>query len=342
MFEWPTRFVRDAMNRPPSTVSGPGRAVRRPLPHAPHSSDSKRAKDRKGTVRAIFAGIGSNVAIAIAKGIGAWFSGSGALLAEALHSLSDTGNGILLLLGQREAKEPATPDHPLGKGRATYFWSFVVALLLFTGSGVVSVYEGIGKLRSGGDLDSPLVAIGVLGFAFVAEGISQLVTLRSIKRRRGRFTLWQWLRNTRHSELIVTFAEDAAALVGIAIALAAVIATWVTGNEAYDASGSIAIGVLLIVVAIGLSIEIKSLLIGESAAPPVREEMRAFLAGRREIVSVAHLITSQHGDDLIVAIKARMDPALDAKGVVAAIAACEKELATKFPQVTWVFFEPVS
>jgi cation diffusion facilitator family transporter len=328
------------MNPSPSTIPGPDRANRRPSRYAPQASDNA-AEQQKGTRRSILAAIGANVAIAIAKGVGAFFSGSGGLVAEALHSASDTGNGILLLLGQREAKQPATADHPLGKGRATYFWSFVVALLLFTGSGVVSIYEGIGKLSSGGDLESPMLAIGILGFAFVAEGASQLVTLRSIRRRRGRFTLWQWLRNTRHSELIVTFAEDAAALVGIAIALAAVIATWVTGNEAYDASGSIAIGVLLILVAIGLSVEIKSLLIGESAAPPVREAMRAFLAGRAEIVSVAHLITSQHGDDLIVAIKARMDPALDAKGMVAAIAACEEELAGQFPQVTWVFFEPV-
>jgi cation diffusion facilitator family transporter len=248
---------------------------------------------------------------------------------------------ILLLLGQREAKEPPTVDHPLGHGRATYFWSFVVALLLFSGSGIVSIYEGMARLREGGAVESPLLAIGILGFALIAEGTSQLVTLRSIRRRKGQATLWQWLRNTRHSELIIVFAEDAAALAGIGIALIAVIATWLTGNEAYDAAGSIAIGALLIVVAIALTIEIKSLLIGESAAPSVRQAIRDFLAARRDILSVTDLITSQHGDDLIVAIKARMDPGLDAPGLVNAIGNCERDLTAQFPQVTWVFFEPV-
>lgn len=324
------------------TFTGPDRtAVTRPsqgATEAPHEGTSRSAATRKS----ILVTMGANVSIAIAKGVGAFFSGSGALFAEALHSLSDTANGLLLLWGQREARTPATPDHPLGHGRATYFWSFIVGLLLFSGSGLVAIHEGLAKLHDGGDIESPLLAVAILAFAFLAEGYSQFVTLRSIRKRRGPATLWQWLRHTRHSELIITFAEDSAALVGIAIALVAVLATWVTGNEDYDAAGSIAIGVLLLTVAGALSIEIKSLLIGESASPPVRQGILEFLGTRRDIVAVAHLITSQHGEDLVVAIKAQMDPQLDAHGLVAAISRCEADLRARFPQVTWAFFEPVS
>jgi cation diffusion facilitator family transporter len=281
------------------------------------------------------------VAIAIAKAVGAFFTGSGALFAEALHSVSDSANGILLLWGRREAKAPATPDHPFGHGRATYFWSFIVGLLLFSGSGLAAIHQGIAKLGAGTGIESPLLAIAILAVALLAEGTSQWVTLRSIAARRGKASLWQWLRHTRHSELIVTFAEDSAALVGIAIATAAIVATWVTGDGVYDAAGSIAIGVLLLGVAVALSVEIKSLLIGESASPGVRDAILAFLDSRAEIAAVTHLLTSQHGDDLVVAIKAQMSASLDAPRLVAAIGRCDTDLRERFPQVTWVFFEPV-
>jgi len=323
------------------TFSGPDRTARTPAGDAGNQAQRELDARADRTTRSILFTIGANVAIAIAKGIAAFITGSGAMLAEALHSLSDSGNGLLLLWGQHEARKPPSPEHPLGHGRATYFWSFMVSLLLFTSSGIASIYEGIRRLDSRTGIESPWIAIGILVFALVAEGISQFVTLRSIKRRRGDATLWQWLRRTRHSELIVTFAEDTAALIGLAIALVAVLATVATGDEVYDAAGSIAIGVLLIVVAIALCIEIKSLLIGESAAPTVREAIVEFLEQRDHVVKVAHLISSQHGEELMLGIKAQMNDALSAPQLLAAINACETDLRAKFPQANWIFFEPV-
>ncbi len=324
-----------------SKFSGPDRTVRTAASAAAGSAQKELDKRAERTTRSIFITIGSNVAIAVAKGIAAFVTGSGAMLAEALHSLSDTCNGLLLLWGQHEAKKPPSVEHPLGHGRATYFWSFLVGLVLFTSSGVASIHEGLRRLDGGSAIDSPWIAIGILVLAFIAEGAAQIVTVRSIRRRAGNATLWQWLRRTRHSELIVTFAEDTAALIGISIALAAVIATMVTGDEVYDAVGSIAIGVLLIGIALALCIEIKSLLIGESAAPPVRQAIVEFLERRRHVVKVEHLISSQHGEELMLGIKAHMDDKLDARELIAAINACETELRGEFPQVNWIFFEPV-
>lgn len=331
-----------APNRSQATFAGPDRTAPVKTREAPSDAQRELIARKARTKRSIYFTLGSNIAVGVAKGVGAFVTGSGALLAESLHSVADTGNAILLLWGRREAKTPASPDHPLGHGRATYFWSFIVASLLFSAGGVVSIYEGIHKLETGTGIESPWVAISILLFALGAEGTSQFVTLKSISRRRGKASLWRWLRDTRHSELIVVFAEDAAALLGVVIALAAVVATQVTGNEVYDAVASIVIGALLLVVAIALCIEIKSLLIGESAAPTVRNAIVDFLESREHVVKVAHLISSQHGDSLMLGIKAEMDGKLSARELVAAINTCEDELRAAFPQVVWIFFEPVA
>ena len=175
-----------------------------------------------------------------------------------------------MLWGRRQARTPPSPDHPLGYGRVTYFWSVIVALLLLSMGGVASIYEGVRKLEAHAGLQSPWVAVGILVFSAAAEGVSQYIALKQINQLRGDTSLWRWFRETRRGELIVVFAENATALVGLSIALAAVLATMATGNGVYDAAGSIAIGVLLIIVALTLGAEIKSLLIGESAAPAVR------------------------------------------------------------------------
>ena len=300
-----------------------------------------RPLDRSDPTRSIVYALGANVVIAIAKLAGAFFSGSGALLAEALHSLADTGNEALLLWGRRQARAPASLDHPLGHGRATYFWSFIVAMLLFSIGGIASIYEGVHKLQSHAGLEAPWVAVAILVISAVAEGISQIIALKQIDKLRGKRTLWHWFRDTRRSELLVVFAENAAALVGLAIALVAVLATMATGDERYDAAGSIAVGAVLVVVALVLSAEIKSLLIGESAAPSVRRALRDFLEQRDEIVRIATMITQQHGEAIMLAVKAEMRPAATSGELVAAIARCETALRAAFPQVKWVFFEPV-
>jgi cation diffusion facilitator family transporter len=297
---------------------------------------------RRGSVRAILYSLAANIAIAIAKLAGAVFTGSGSLLAEAFHSIADSGNEGLLLLGRSQARAPPSAKHPLGHGRATYFWSFIVALLLFSIGGVASIYEGVGKLRSSDNIESPLVAVAIILFAAVAEAVSLYVALKEINRRRGTRSLWRWFRESRRSELIVLFGENAAAIVGLGIALAAVVLTMMTGNPFYDALGTIAVGALLVVVAMAMSAEIKSLLIGESASPAVRRAVRAFLSARPEIQRISSLITLQHGDDLVVAIKAQMRATATPAELVEAVDRCEADLKAAFPQARWVFFEPVA
>ena len=296
---------------------------------------------RRGSVRAILYSLAANIAIAIAKLAGAVFTGSGSLLAEAFHSIADSGNEGLLLLGRSQARAPPSAKHPLGHGRATYFWSFIVALLLFSIGGVASIYEGVGKLRSSENIESPLVAVAIILFAAIAEAVSLYVALKEINRRRGTRSLWRWFRESRRSELIVLFGENAAAIVGLGIALAAVVLTMMTGNPFYDALGTIAVGALLVVVAMAMSAEIKSLLIGESASPAVRRAVRAFLSARPEIQRISSLITLQHGEDLVVAIKAQMRATATPAELVEAVDRCEADLKAAFPQARWIFFEPV-
>ena len=292
------------------------------------------------TARSILYALGANFAIAVCKILGAMFTGSGALLAEAFHSLADTGNQCLLLLGRKQARAPASSHHPLGHGRATYFWSFVVALLLFVVGGLFSIYEGIRKLHEPGPLVAPWLAVAIVLFATIAEGISLRMALKQIDKVRGGSSLWSWFRVTRRSELIVVLGEDLAAMVGLTLALAALLGTIATDNAVYDAVGSIAIGTLLMVVASGLAIEIKSLLIGESAPPRTRRAIRAFLNAQPGVVEIEKLITMQQGDDLVIAVRARMNTKATADELVRMIADCKAALRAAFPTATWIFFEP--
>jgi cation diffusion facilitator family transporter len=293
------------------------------------------------TTRSIVVSLGANVAIAVAKLVGALITGSGSMLAEGLHSVADSGNEGLLLWGRREAKKRATALHPLGPGRATYFWSFIVALLLFSMGGVASVYEGIRKLSAGEQVESPWLAIGILVFAAVAEAISLYVALRQINRVRDSGSLWHWFRTTRRSELIIVFGENGAALAGLGVALIAVLLTVWTGDSLYDAAGSIVIGILLVVVAVAIGAQTKSLLIGESAAPRVRRDIKAFLGTWPGIAAMREFITLQHGEDVFVAAKAEIEGTPSIREVEAAIAACEAGLKAAFPEVRWVFLEPI-
>ncbi len=282
----------------------------------------------------------ANGAITMAKGAAAAYTLSGAMLAEAIHSLADTGNQLLLLLGLRRAKRPPTPDYPLGYGKEIYFWSFIVALLLFSVGGVFSVYEGWHKLHAPQPLNAPWVAIAVLIFAVVAESLSLAGCLREVNKVRQGRTLWCWFRETRQSELLVVFGEDLAALLGLSFALLAVLLTVMTGNPVYDAMGSMAIGVLLIVVAILVGAEVKALLVGQGVEPAVKQAMQAFLRQHPQVDVVFNLVTLQMGDDVMVAIKARMVPQDTDIALIEAINRVEAAMKKAFPQVTWLFFEP--
>jgi len=292
------------------------------------------------SLRAILLALGANFAIFVSKLVAALITGSGAMLAEAVHSLADCGNQGLLLLGMRQADRPPSDEYPLGWGRALYFWSFLVAILLFSVGGMFSIYEGIHKFSHPEPLKWPWLAVGVLAFGVVAESISMHGCLKEVNKARDGRSLWRWFRETRSSELLVIFGEDLAALLGLTIALIAVLATMLTGNLLYDAGGTIAIGVLLVVVAVVVASEVKDLLIGQGVEPKRREELVAFINAQPEIDVLLNLITLQMGPDVMVAVKARMSPAPDQTALVEAINRVERAMKTQFPDVRWSFFEP--
>ena len=291
------------------------------------------------SLKTIFYALGANFAIFVAKLGAAIVTGSGAMAAEAVHSLADCGNQGLLLIGIRSAKAPPSPDHPLGQGKAVYFWSFLVALMLFSVGGAFSVYEGVHKLGHPEPLRRPWIAIGVLAFGMVAESFSMWGCLREVNKARGRRGLWRWFRESRQSELIVVFGEDFAALLGLVFALGAVLLTMVTGEPMFDAIGTIAIGVLLIVVAVFIGVEVKGLLIGQSADPELRQEIHAFIEQRPEVVRVFNLVTLQLGPDVMVSVKAEMRGDASVSDAIDATNAIERDLKARFPEIRWSFFE---
>src|SRR4051812_31672094 len=291
------------------------------------------------SLKSILYALGANLAIAAAKTGAAIATGSSAMLAEAIHSFADSGNQGLLLWGMKQAKTPPSPDYPLGWGKAVFFWSFIVALVLFSLGGLFSIYEGWHKLSQPQALSYPWVAVGILVFALIAESVSLRACLHEVNKVRGQRSLWQWFRESRQSELVVILGEDLAALLGLALALLAVLLTIYSGNPFWDALGSIAIGAVLVLVAAGIGIEIKGLLIGQSADPEVQARMRALLAGRAEVEKLYKLITLQLGTSLMVAVKAQMRGASAAE-LIAGINRCEAALRAEFPEIQWLFFEP--
>ena len=292
------------------------------------------------SVRTIFFALGANFAIFVTKAIAAAVTGSGAMLAEAVHSLADCGNQGLLLLGMKRAKRAPSPDYPLGYGKEIYFWSFLVALMLFMVGGGYSLYEGWHKLHAHEPLTYPWAAVGVLTFGLIAESVSMRACLVEVNKARGDHSLWRWFRESRQAELVVIFGEDLAALLGLAFALAAVVATMVTGNPLWDAIGTIGIGVLLVVVAVFVAREIKRLLIGQSVDPAQRAAIEAFIVGRPEIRQVFSLITLQLGNDIMVSVQAEpADMGLSTAENILRINAVEAALRKRFPEVKWCFFE---
>jgi len=292
------------------------------------------------SLKTIIFALGANFAIFVSKLVAAILTGSGSMLAEAVHSLADCGNQGLLLIGMRQSRRPATPEHPLGYGMAVYFWSFLVALLLFSIGGVFSFYEGVHKLTHPEPLHLPWLAIGVLVFGVAAESLSMWGCMREVNKSRGKKSVWRWFRESRQSELLVVFGEDLAALLGLALALIAVLATMITGNPAWDAAGSIAIGVLLCVVAIFVAREVASLLIGRSAEASLRGSIAVFVAAQPEVARVFNVITLQMGPDVMVATKAQMRGELSGAELIAAINRVEAAMKEKFPEIRWSFFEP--
>jgi len=292
------------------------------------------------SLKSVLYALGANLAIALAKSGGAAYTGSSAMLAEAIHSFADCGNQGLLLWGMRRARKAPNAEHPLGYGKAIYFWSFIVALMLFSMGGLFSIYEGVHKLGQPEPMKDAWVALAILGFGIVAESVSLWGALREIDKERGGRGYWAWFRSSRTSELVVIFGEDIAALGGLVLAFGFIVVALLTGNPMWDALGSVAIGALLVLVAVALGIEISALLVGQSADPLVEQAMHEHLATHAEVHRVFNLITLQLGPDVMVAIKAAMAPQGSERGLIDATNRVERSLRESFPQVRWCFFEP--
>jgi cation diffusion facilitator family transporter len=295
----------------------------------------------EGSRKAIIAAFFANLGIAVSKIVGFILTGSAGMLAEAVHSLADTGNQGLLMLGGRRATKEASRRHPFGFSRERYFWAFVVAVVLFTLGGAFAIYEGIEKLLHPHALESVWVAIGLLSAAVVMESLSFRTAIREANPTRGRNSWWQFIRQTRSPELPVVLLEDFGALIGLAVALSGVVLAKVTDSPRWDAAGSLAIGLLLCSIAAILATEMKSLLIGEAATVEVENEIAQRLEGAPNVRSVIHLRTQHLGpDDLLVVAKLEFDPTLSVAQLAAVIDEAERQLRDAVPQARLVFIEP--
>jgi len=292
------------------------------------------------TARAILYAFLANAGIALAKTWAAWLTGSGSMLAEAIHSYADSGNQVLLYLGLRQATRAPDPEHPLGYGKLSYFWSFIVAVLLFSLGGLFSIYEGIHKLQHPEALSQVWVALLVLVFAIVLEGFSLIGCLREIRNVRGDRAFRNWLKHTRNSELVVVLGEDIAALLGLVLAFAFVSVASLTNNTTYDAVGSISIGIVLIIVSIFVALRVRSLLVGRSADPMIQEAIELIIAQQPDIEKVFNTITMQFGPDTMLAAKVKMRSGLDVDAAVESINALERRLKEEVPNLEWCFIEP--
>lgn len=292
------------------------------------------------SARAILYAFLANFGIAITKTGAAIHTNSGSMLAEAIHSYADCANQALLFLGLKQAEKPATRNHPLGFGKATYFWSFVVALLLFSMGGLFSIYEGWHKLHAPEPLNKVWIALSVLAVAIVLETGSLLGALREIRKiRRGR-RFGEWLEHTRNAELVVVLGEDIAALAGLVIAFVFVTLALVTGDTRWDAAGSIVIGTVLILVAAFIAVRIQSLLIGKSAEPRLEQDIRGIINRDPAIEELLNTITLQMGPKVVLAAKVKMRAGLSIEAAVAHLNELEVEIKQLHPEVGWCFVEP--
>jgi cation diffusion facilitator family transporter len=283
----------------------------------------------------------ANLGIAAAKFAGAFLTGSASLLAEAVHSVVDSTNQVLLLVGQKKAQRPPSERHPLGHGREAFFWSFVVAILLFTLGGLFALTEGIEKLRHGGEAPSPYIGLAILIVSIGLEGYSFRACLHEVRAQNRYGSLREWFKKTSRADLLVVFMEDLAALLGLVIATIFLLLSWATGEGYWDAIGSIVIGCLLAVVALVLAVEIKSLLVGEAPHTDFRsymdERVRANFPGGH----LFRLIAIESGlDQVVISCKIHPGEVATARELVEKINIVERELKARFPEVKWLFVEP--
>lgn len=296
--------------------------------------------DHGSSARAILYAFLANLGIALSKLGAAIYTNSGSMLAESIHSFADCGNQVLLFIGLRQSQRPASPQYPLGQGKISYFWSFIVALMLFSVGGMFSIYEGWHKLHEPEPLNQAWIALLVLGVSIVLESFSTIGCLREIKKLRKGRALGAWLKSTRNAELVVVLGEDVAALVGLVLAFVFVSLAAATGNPMFDALGSIVIGVVLIVVSIFIAIRMKGLIVGRSAEEELQEAIRKQIEASDGIEDLLNAITFQLGPQVMLAVKVRMTPGQNVESAIANLNALERAIKANFPEVKWCFFEP--
>ncbi len=294
-----------------------------------------------GGTRAILAALGANLGISIAKFIGFLITGAASMLAESVHSLADTTNQCLLLLGNKQAKRDEDERHPFGYGRTRYFWSFVVALVLFSLGGLFAIYEGLHKVQHPEELDRPSVAIGILIVAVGLESFSFWTAIKESIPLKGSQSWWRFIKTSRVPELPVLLLEDFGALMGLLIALGAITLSLVTDNPVWDGYGTLGIGALLLIIAVILIIEMRGLLLGESATREDVEKMTAAIESSPNVTRLIHMRTVHQGpEDVLLAAKVEMSGDLDAAGVARTIDDVEARIRAAVPIATMIYLEP--
>jgi len=291
--------------------------------------------------KAVIAALMANAGIAVAKFVGFVITGSASMLAESIHSVADSGNQGLLLLGGRRARREADAAHPFGYGRERYFWAFIVALVLFSLGGAFAIFEGVSKIRHPHELESPAVAIGILLFAIALETYSFRTAIVEANKIRGDASWWQFIRRSKNPELPVVLLEDLGAEIGLLIALSAVTATLVTDDPVWDGIGTLSIGLLLTAIAIVLASEMKSLLLGETASPEVESAIRSAIEADGAVKQLIHMRT-QHiaPDELLVGAKVSFHDGLGVAELAEAVNRVETSIRAGVPEARVMYIEP--
>ena len=295
----------------------------------------------EGSTKAILAALGANIGIAITKFFAAAVSGSATMFAEVIHSLADSGNQVLLIIGGKRAKRQATATHPFGYGRSRYIYAFMVSIVLFSIGGLFSILEGWEKLNHPHELEQAWLPLTVLGIAIGLESFSLYTALKAAKEERGKASLYQFIRHAKSPELPVVLLEDMAALLGLVLAFGGVGLTVLTGDPIWDAIGTLAIGLLLVLVAVILGAETSSLLVGEGATASDTEKIETALGSTRGVNSIIHMKTLYLGpEELMVAAKIAVDVDITGKDIAAIIDDAESRIRAEVPTARVIYLEP--
>jgi cation diffusion facilitator family transporter len=305
------------------------------------SKGTKLAMSSGGSLRVIIGSLVANLGIAAAKGVAAYFTGSGAMLAESIHSAADCTNQILLLVGAKQAEQPPDETHPLGYGRSAYFWSFLVALMIFLGGGVMSIREGVHKVLVPDPVEHVWIGFVILGVSLVLEAGAMVQAMVALNKKRGKTPFFAYLSATTDVDLVLLFAENGAAVIGLSFAMIALGMAAVTGDARWDGYGSIMIGILLTLVAFFLAREVKSLLEGERADPSIDADFRAEVAADPRLGEVLRVLTVQQGPSQVMLMaKIKPSPDLTSPALITAINDLEARMRARRSEIRWQFIEP--